>query len=404
MRKVIFLSVLALNLSFAQAQILTKEDSLASGIMASEKATMVSGYGSLKYQYNVNNKIAHANLDRAIIFLGHKFNNKISFFSELEVEDAKVAGGQPGGEVALEQAFLKFNLTKNTYLTAGLFIPRIGITNENHLPTTFNGNDRTFVETFIIPSTWREIGLGLYGNIPKIPGLNYSLALVNGLNSAGFESGSGIREGRFEGREANASAMAVTGALLYYIKNFRIQGSVYYGGSAGLTKTEADSLQLSYGAFGTPIAIYEADAQYNYKGLSVKGLFTTIQIADAENINRAYANNTPQTMMGYYGEIGYNLFQLTKNKEKKLTVFARYENLDMNYKLPDNGIFDGTINQSYIIGGLTFQPIKGVTIKADYVFKQTGDQNPALVANPFPAGPKYYKQQGFFSLGVGYSF
>ena len=98
------------------------------------------------------------------------------------------------------------------------------------------------------------------------------------------------------------------------IKNFRIQASVYYGGSAGLTKTEADSLQLSYGAFGTPVAIYEADAQYNYKGLSVKGLFTTIQIADAKNINRAYANNTPETMIGYYGEVGYNLFQLTKKK------------------------------------------------------------------------------------------
>lgn len=386
------------------AQILTKEDSLAAGLVARNTATVISGYGSVKYQHDVNNNVARANVDRAVLFIGHKFNSKISFFSEWELEDAKVAGGEVGGEIALEQAFLKFNATKDIYITAGLFIPRIGIINENHLPTTFNGNDRPFVETFIIPSTWREIGVGIYGNLRAVPGLNYSAAVVNGLNSGGFQSGSGIREGRFEGRDANASALAVTGALLYYIKNFRIQVSAYYGGSAGLTKLEADSLQLSYGSFGTPIGVYEGDVQYNNKGLSLKALATTVQITDARKINRAYANNTPQAMLGYYAEIGYNILHLTKAAEKNLTAFVRYENLEMNYKLPSNGIFDGTLNQQYVIGGLTFQPLKGITIKADYVFKKTGDVNPDLTINPFPVGQPYRTQQGFFNLGVGYSF
>ncbi len=201
--------------------------------------------------------------------------------------------------------------------------------------------------------------------------------------------------------------MAVTGALLYYIKNFRIQASAYYGGSAGLAKKEADSLQLSYGAFGTPVGLYEANIQYHNKGWSIKALYTTVQISEAKNINLAYANNTPQAMMGYYAELGYNLFQLfekTKSNGKTLMPFVRYENLDMNYKLPDNAIYNGTLNQTYVVGGLTYQPIKGVSLKADYMFKKTGDQNPALVVNPYPAGPQYYKQQGYFSLGMGYSF
>jgi hypothetical protein len=403
-KKILLLPVFILSFICTPAQILTKEDSLAAGLVAKNTATVISGYGSMKYQHDVNNNVARANIDRAVLFIGHKFNNKISFFSEWELEDAKVAGGEVGGEIALEQVFLKFNATKDIYITAGLFIPRIGIINENHLPTTFNGNDRPFVETFIIPSTWREIGVGVYGNIHAFPGLNYSAAIVNGLNAAGFESGSGIREGRFEGRDANASALAVTGALLYYIKDFRIQLSGYYGGSAGLTKIESDSLQLSYGSFGTPIAVYEGNVQYNNKGLSLKALATTIQIADAKQINRAYANNTPQAMLGYYAEVGYNILQLMKTTEKNLTAFVRYENLEMNYKLPSNGIFNGTLNQQYVIGGLTFQPLKGVTIKADYVFKKTGDVNPALVINPFPATQAYRTQQRFFSLGVGYSF
>ncbi len=321
------------------------------------------------------------------------------------MEDAKVAGGEAGGEIALEQAFLKFNATKDVYITAGLFIPRIGIINENHLPTTFNGNDRPFVETFIIPSTWREIGVGAYGNFRAFSGLNYSVAIVNGLSVAGFENGSGIRGGRFEGSNANASSIAVTGALLYYIKNFRIQASAYYGGSCGLTKIEADSLQLTYGAFGTPIGVYEGNVQYNFKGISVKALAASVQIADAQKINRAYANNTPQAMLGYYGEIGYNVLHLVKKyADKNLTFFARYENLDMNYKLPINGIINGTLKQQYVITGFVFQPLKGVSVKADYVFKKTGEMNPALIINPFPVNQLYRTQQGFFNLGIGYSF
>lgn len=396
--------LLILATTCSTAQVLTKEDSLSAGIIKRDAATVLSGYGSVKYQYEVNNKVARANVDRVILFVGHKFNSKISFFSELELEDAKVSGGEAGGEIALEQAFLKFNVTKDIYLTAGLFTPRIGIINENHLPTTFNGNDRPFVETLIIPATWREIGVGMYGMVKYLPGLNYSVALVNGLNSAGFENGSGIRGGRFEGRDANASALAITGALLYYVRNFRVQVSGYYGGSVGLTKMEADSLQLVYGSFGTPIGVYEANIQYNNNGLSVKALATTVQIPDAQKINRAYANNTPEAMVGYYGEVGYNVLRLVKATEKNLTAFIRYEHLNMNYKLPSNGLVNGIHDQQLVVGGLTFQPIKGVTIKADYIFKHTGDVNPALVINPFPAGPPYKRTQGFFSLGVGYSF
>ncbi len=149
-----------------------------------------------------------------MLFTGHKFNDKISVFSELEVEDAKVSGGESGGEVAIEQAYLKFNLNPNQYIVAGLFMPRIGILNENHLPNTFNGNERNYVETFIIPSTWRELGVGLYGTLNNLP-IGYSVGLVNGLSSEMFEHGSGIREGRFEGRNATGNNLAITAAVQY---------------------------------------------------------------------------------------------------------------------------------------------------------------------------------------------
>jgi hypothetical protein len=390
---------------YSNAQVLTQEDSLNAGLIASEKSTVISGYGEAKYQNDLRYHTAKANVTRAVIFLGHKFNKNISFFSELEVEDAKVSGGEEGGEVAFEQLFLKFNFNKDIYLSAGLFIPRIGIINENHLPTTFNGNDRPFVETFLVPATWRELGICLYGKSNKLAGLNYSLGLVNGLSSANFEYGKGIRGGRFEGREATASNIAVTGSLLYYLKNFRMQVSGYYGGSAGLSKREADSLQLNYGSFGTPVMLTEADIQYNNKGFSFRALGAMIQIPDAEKINRAYGNNTANTMIGGYGEIGYNLLKLfNKGTQRNFTLFTRYEYMDLNNKIPANGITNDLLVKSFLVSGLSYQPIKGVIVKADYVFRTTGEPNPALIVNPFPQAQPYYTTNGFFNLGIGYSF
>ncbi len=396
---IVAISLLTFNALFGQ--ILTREDSLSAGLVATNSTTVISGYGNVKYSNNLTEKKASANVDRLVLFVGHKFNKKITFFSELEIEDAKVAGGELGGEFAIEQAFLKFDINHFNYITAGLFIPRIGMINENHLPTTFNGNDRPFVEQFIIPATWREIGIGYYGTSIRIPGLNYTLALMNGLNSAGFESGSGIRGGRYEGSGANASCLALNGSLLYFKSHFRLQLSGYLGGSAGLTKREADSLQLDYGSFGTPVELIEANVQYRNKGFVVKALASLVNISNAFEINRAYANNTPEQILGYYVEIGYNLLHKT---DKNFTLFARYENLNLNLKLPENGIENKVLNQQYLVTGISFQPHKGVIVKADYYYRLTGEQNQALVVNPYPQSQPFFKQQHYINLGIGYSF
>lgn len=387
------------------SQVLTHEDSLTAGLIKSNNITVISGYGQVKVEYDLQYKTAIANLTRNVLFVGHRFTNNIYFFSEMEIENAKVVGGKPSGEISMEQLFLKFNINRDVYLQAGLFIPRIGIINENHLPTTFNGNDRPYVETFLIPATWREIGVGLYGNLRSIPGLNYSFAVVNGLSAAGFVNGSGIREGKAEGSNASSSNIAITGALLYYFKNWRLQASGYYAGSAGLTKRVADSLQLTSGAFGTPVGLAEANAQYHNKGISFRALAAVVTIPDAFQINRAYANNTPSKMVGGYAELGYNFYRLINPQlRKNLTVFVRQEFIDLNRSIPSNGIKNGINNKTFTVVGLTFQPVSGVIVKADYVLRKTDDRNTDLIVTPFPQSLPYYKANGFFNLGIGYSF
>lgn len=380
----------------------TSEDSLNNNL--SKSATTIGGYGDAYYQRNNALGTSKVDLERFVLFTGHKFSDQISFFSELEVEDAKVAGGQSGGEVSVEQAYLKFNLNANQYIVAGLFLPRIAILNENHLPNTFNGNERNYVEQFIIPTTWRELGIGFYGNLNTLP-LNYSVGLMNGLNSNAFVHGTGLIDGQAEGRNASANNLAVTASLQLNLPNFRAQVSGYYGGTVGESKRKADSLGLNSGIFGTPVAIGEGDILYNKGGFAARALATIVSIPDAAAINSAFANNTPQTMYGAYLELAYDILYLDRRPhEQQFIVFVRDERLDMNYKIPSNGITDGTLNQNHIVTGITYLPMKNVAIKADVRFIHTGNQNPALIINPSPAAVPYQINNNLVDLGIAFSF
>jgi hypothetical protein len=307
-------------------------------------------------------------------------------------------------EIAMEQAFLKFNINARQYFIAGLFTPRIGILNENHLPTNFNGVERPIVETLIIPATWRELGVGFYGNSEKIP-LNYSFALMNGLEGANFEHGTGIRGGRAEGNLASANNIAIAAAVQYYWKNFKFQVSGYSGGTVTLAPKSADSLGLNSGAFGTPVYLGEADVQYEYNAWTAKALGVFISYPEAGKMNTVYGNNIATAMYGAYAEIAYNwLFK--KSTTASFISFARFEALNMNSGIAANGegIYDGIEKQTHLIMGFGYLPVPNVVIKADVRLMHTGPQNSELVVNPTPNTQPYQQNNQFLNIGIGYSF
>jgi hypothetical protein len=384
--------------------VLDGEDSLSQGI--AKNKTILSGYGSAYYQHDQNAQKAFITLERFVFFIGHQFNNKIAFFSETEIENAKIEGGEPSGEIALEQAYLQFKFNSKQYLVAGLFTPRIGLLNENHLPVNFNGVERPLVEQLVIPATWRELGVGFYGELRRLP-VNYSIAVINGLNSEGFVHGSGIREGRAEGNMAPANNLAITASLQYFLKEFKFQISGYVGGTTPFGKRAADSLQLQSSFFGSPLYLTEGDFQYSKNGFTSKAIISYISYRQASVTNKVFASNVPASMYGGYAEVGYNLLENSMNekvKSQKLNAFVRYEMLDLNSSIPDNGVYDGTEKQTHIIVGFGYLPIPNVVIKADVRLLHTGPSNPDLVVNPNPVALPYRQNNTFINLGIGWSF
>ena len=168
---------------------------------------VIGGYGEI--HLNVNDEDANNKVDvhRLVTLLGYNFNDKVRFVSEIEFEHVK--------EVYVEQAFLSYSIKDNLNLRAGLMLVPMGIVNEYHEPTTFNGVERPGMDKSIIPSTWREIGFGLNGRMDNAS-LKYQLYLFNGFKSDGLGGSNGIRSGRAKGAEAMWNTTNVSFDLDWY--------------------------------------------------------------------------------------------------------------------------------------------------------------------------------------------
>jgi len=342
---------------------------------SSASATAIGGYGELTLNAPAIGPSV-IDLRRLVLFVGHNFNDRIRFYSELEVEHA-VASSTDQGEFEVEQAYLDGLFTRHFNLRAGLIIMPVGIINVYHEPPTFNGVDRPDVDLLVIPSTWREAGFGAFGEITE--GLSYQVYLTSGFNANGFTAESGIAEGHQEAQLASASTFGAVARLTYEPMLATIVGVSAYGGTSGNT------LHDTVG--NVPLGLFEADARTRYRGFSARAELAFLFIGDTAALNTAFTTGTSEQMgaiavasqlRGGYVEAGYDVLRLlAPGTAQDLTVFFRYD-----YANTQAAVAAGfTANPAFIryteTVGLVYRPIREVGLKADYR------------RHEFGAGPSY---------------
>ena len=349
------------------------------------ETTTVGGYGEVHYTNPTGaNSPGVVNVARFVVYLAHGFNEKLSLRSELEVEDAKVEGGEEGGEVALEQVYLDYMFSPAFTLRAGLLLPPIGIVNELHEPPTFNGVARPTFDNNVIPTTWRDIGFGAVGTLPGNSGLSYRVYLVNGLRAQGFTAASGIRGGRQEGKEASFANPSLTGRVEWARLGLRVGGSFWYGGSANQDPA------LGTGTFDNAIALISADARYDVGPFMFRGVFANISISDAETIAQVYGEQPGSRISGGYVEGAYNILStIAPSTAQRLNAFLRYEHYNTQADVPAGVVRDESLARRITTFGLTYKPVYNVVFKGDYQLQR----NQAGVG-----------ESDLMSLGVGYQF
>ena len=358
---------------------------------------VIGGYGEVHYNQPFNSDIrSNGTLDvhRMVMLLGYNFSSRTQFVSELEFEHVS--------EVYVEQAFLQHKLNSFINLRAGLLLIPMGIVNEYHEPTTFNGVERPLVDSKIAPTTWREIGFGLSGNI--IPAsLKYQAYIVNGFNGyngkGNLNGKNGLRGGRQRGAESFMSSPNFTAKAEYYgIRGLNIGVSGYFGKTQstlynGIAKDNKAAVARADSSV-VGISMLGVNARYGIKGLQFRGQLYYAAISNTEEYNRftavnKVANDLGSAMTGYYIEAGYNVLRGVSSTTNELIPFVRMENYNTHQSASGTLAINEAYNNNVITTGLTFRIAQGAVIKADVQF-----------VKPKPAD-EYSK---VFNAGIGVMF
>jgi len=319
----------------------------------------LSGY--MDFHYNkADREDGRLDFHRFVLLVSHAFSPRLRFVGELELEHAFVEGLEDAGEIELEQAYVDFLLARWINVRAGMVLMPVGIINERHEPPVFNGVERPFVDTVIVPTTWFEAGAGVHGVLGH--GFRYRAYVAAPLDSLEFTAEDGIREGRQKGSQANVRNLAYTGRLEYLgVRGLTIGASAWTGRSSFQTPR-----------LDTTVTVSDVDARFRHERLELRGQFAYVAIDDAAGLNDAIARlsgvspNIAEAMRGFYLESAYRIWNAGAPRD--LVGFVRYENFDTQFRMPVGYVPLKEFDRDAWTTGVTYYPDADIAVKVDYTF------------------------------------
>jgi hypothetical protein len=363
------------------AEVLPTAGAQSADLSSSETRMPFSGY--MDYHFNKpDGEPGIGDFHRFVLLFGHSFNDRIQFWSELELEHAFVAGGEASGELELEQAYLDFLVKPWLNFRSGIMLAPVGLINERHEPPTFNGVERPFVDTVILPTTWFEPGAGIFGDLGK--GFVYKAYMMAPLNASRFSAENGIRDGRQKAFESVTQNPAFTGRLEYHgLPGLSLGGSFWTGKSG----------------FETPginprVNVFEFDGRFSVSRFDFRGQYAQVTLDQTEALNSLLQRTTgidpniAERMRGYYFEGAYHL--LPARSRYDFVVFSRYENFDTQSKMAAGFQPLKEFDRDALVSGFTFFPEPDVALKFDY----------SILRNQ----SSFIKARNSLNLGIGWWF
>jgi hypothetical protein len=363
------------------AEVLPSEGTRSADFSSREFRMPVSGY--MDYHFNKpDGQPGTADFHRFVLLFGHSFNDRIQFWSELELEHALVEGGEESGELELEQAYLDFRIKPWLNVRSGIMLAPVGLINERHEPPTFNGVERPFVDTFILPTTWFEPGAGVFGDLGR--GFTYKAYLMAPLNASLFNAEEGVRAGRQKAFESITQNPALTGRLEYHGLPGASFGASFWTGKSG---------------FATPginprVNVFEFDGRFSVQRFDFRGEFAQVTLDQTERLNSLLQRtsgvdpNIAERMRGFYFEGAYHL--LPPGFRHDFVVFSRYENFDTQNRMAAGYLPLKEFDRDALVSGFTYFPEPDVALKFDY----------SVLRNQ----SRFIKARNSLNLGIGWWF
>lgn len=378
--KTLFIIIAFVTCSFLVSAQLPDNQNLyfnaAERLLQTEGNLKIGGYAEAHYNQPLNSEFRNngtLDVHRVVMLLGYQFNDRTQFISEIEYEHVS--------EVYVEQAFMQYKINNALNLRAGLILTPMGIVNEYHEPNTFNGVERPHIDNLIVPTTWREIGIGFTGVV--IPAnMRYQVYIMNGFNGyngvGNFRGKDGLRKGRQKGAESYISSPNFAAKVEYFgIRGLNLGLSGYVGNSQstlydGIEKDDKNALARADSSV-VSMAMIGADLRYSTKGLQLRGQLYYNSLGNTKEYNEFTAvngknNDLGKSMIGYYAEVAYNVFNTVDKVKTELIPFVRVEKYDTQNSVEQGIVRNKAYAGSVITTGLTWKMVPNAAFKTDVQF------------------------------------
>jgi opacity protein-like surface antigen len=306
---------------------------------------------------------------RAVLYVGYKFSDKWVINSEFEFEH----GGK--SDVYVEFLNLDYQAREELNFRVGLILNPMGFVNQVHEPTFYYGAQRPEVEQRMIPTTWREMGGGVYGRIADR--VSYQAYAMVSLDGQDFNA-EGYRSGRQKGIKSTANNWSFTARADVDIISGLMAGGSIYTGHQGQNE----------GVGNLQMTMYELHTQFKRFGFTGRALFAQSFIDDPSKVNAALTSTAATAdnpylatqSLGWYVEGAYDIFSLLMpDSRQSLEPYIRYSQVNTqrafqsganapNAKQLANG---QRYNNEIITVGLQYKPIPQVVFKLDYRYEKT---------------------------------
>jgi len=342
------------------------EQTVAAQAEASSE-TSFFGYGEVTYNRPTHSSSqTQADLARAVLGWSHRFDDRTRMAAEFEVEHA-VSSSDDSGEAEIEQFYVERQFTERVGGRVGLMLVPIGLLNEHHEPTQYYSVFRNSVETAIIPTTWREGGVALYGGTES--GVHWNVGITTGFNLAKWDPSSD------EGRESPLASIhqelqhASARDLSQYVSlNYDGVPGLQLGGTVFTGK--AGQGTPGFPAQNARITLWEAHARWQPGPFDLSALYSRGTISDTEALNLTFIGQPtpiPKTFYGGYVQGAWR--NAWTYKDYSLAPFTRYEwvNTAAAYApVPQGlGVDASPTEQIWTVGANLFAS-PGIVFKADY--------------------------------------
>ncbi|MDR0605554.1 MAG: hypothetical protein LBG80_14745 [Bacteroidales bacterium] len=337
-------------------------------------------------QYKSAKSRGQFDMPHVVFFISYNFGKGWSVSSEIEFEHGGSGSTieieeeefgeyeqevEKGGEIALEQFWIQKRFFDALNLRIGHIIVPIGVTNQYHTPIEFFTVLRPEEENTILPLTWHETGISLWGEAGK---WKYNVMFIAGLDAERFSDKNWIKKGSvspYEFKIANAYAGAFR-VENNSVKGLRLGLSGYYGHSAK-NSLKADRYKDLTGA----VAIGSFDATYDDYHLIARGSITYGHLGDSREIsviNRNSSKNSPSPRTNiasealcYFVEAGYDIFSfIPKLKEHKFYLFGHFGYYNSMFGTEKEILADARFERYIVTGGINYFPIPQIAIKAEF--------------------------------------